>query len=150
LQSLDDMLLDQLIARLLTAEELESQAIEDYDSRRQNRLADERLRIHAEIKSRGRAGRAALEELLTSPAPEVRLTAAIATYAWNKDKAIPVIEDLLRWAEQAGPASVERPAVLTTIALSSEVFLADHYGISITDVVPKVTGVRKPQNRDVG
>jgi hypothetical protein len=118
--------------------------------RRQNRIADERVRIVSELKSRGAGGRAALEGLLNNASPDLRLTGAIAIYAWSPERAVAVIEDLLRWSQDPAVRRTMHREDIVTIAMTTKMFLADHYGISIIDVVPKVTGVRKPQNRDVG
>ena len=89
---------------------------------------------------RGENGKDAVEALLGHEEPIVRLGAASHVLKWAPGRAIPVLEDLLIWANRDRSGDIFGEAL--QVVLNVHGLLAQHYGISVLDVDAHVSATR--------
>jgi hypothetical protein len=134
---------EQLVEELVRAEAEAAQAYARQDMKSQNIWADRREAAIQKLLSMGPTGRAALENLLYHDLPVVRGVAATHVRKWAPEKAVPVLEALLAWADAQKGADGLRPPIAGLVLFSAKVLLAQHYGIGIQDVVPCILCSRR-------
>ncbi len=118
----------------------EVRAFELADTPAQNRASDRRDALVDELVGLGASGRDKMEALMSHDLPLAQATAAATVMRWAPERAVPVLEDLLRWAIAERGAHGRRSRTAAMILFDCKVLLSQHHRIQIHEVVPQVVG----------
>jgi hypothetical protein len=123
-----DLSEESLVRGFERYQELQQSAIREEDIPAANRHFT-KMKAHADALARTLAGRAALEGLLASLSPFIRLRAAHRVLTWAPEKAIPVLGHLL--IDEIEPPLTPQERV--ELKLSAKETLYGHFGIGDAD-----------------
>jgi hypothetical protein len=131
---------NNLSRRLIGVLKEESRAFELADTQAQNRASDRRDALIDELVGLGASGRDKMEALMSHELPLARASAAATVMRWAPERAVPVLEDLLRWAIAERGDRGQRSRTAAMILFDCKVLLSQHHRIQMHEVVPKVVG----------